>query len=141
MTIDLAITSTDLEEAAQEVLQGFPPTPTAPPEGSADPIEAQIELFGEDPAVLTIAASPPAAAALAVAFFGAETEGLTPFDLIDAVKESANVIGGAVKPLVGVLTTLSIPTVDIEQVDDASWDAEATVDYAGGTLSLRLRMV
>jgi hypothetical protein len=43
--------------------------------------------------------------------------------------------------LFGVLTTLSIPTVDIEQVDDASWDAEATVDYAGGTLSLRLRMV
>ena len=139
MTADLDITSLDLEEAAIYVLQGYPPVPAAPPAGSPDDVVAQIELLGESSATMTITASAGAAASLAVAFFGTEVHELMPPDLPDAVKELANVIGGAIKPLFGVTTTLSIPTIEVTEAGDGPSRASTTVAYADGTISLRLR--
>jgi CheY-specific phosphatase CheX len=141
MTTDLDITSLDLEEAAVYVLQGYPPALATPPAGSPDAVVAQIELLGESAAMMTIAASASAAASLAVAFFGTEVHDLMPDDLIDAVKELANVVGGAIKPLFGVTTTLSIPTIVVDEVEGRASRASASVPYASGTISLKLRSV
>ena len=62
---------------------------------------------------------------------------LVELDLADAVKESANVIGGAVKPLLNGVTTLGIPELNGELVEDTV----AVVPYYNGALTIGFRLV
>jgi hypothetical protein len=143
MTTDLDLNSLDLEEAALHVLEGYPAIRVDPPPGAPARVTAEIDLLGDVPAVLSISASPEAAAALAVAFFGTSIADLSPIESVDAVKELANVIGGAIKPLFGVATTLSIPTTDVDEPGgadpSAGWVASAHIGYAAGIIELHLR--
>ena len=132
MTVDIELTSADLEEAAYHVLSGFPAEYANPPASIDDTIKARIEISGDTTAALSVEAETHAASALAIAFFGLVGEELVEQDLIDAVKESANVIGGALKPLLHGVTTLGIPVHDGEQITDTV----AVVNYAGGNLTL-----
>lgn len=132
MTVDVELSAADLEETAIHVLSGFPPEYANPPVTSPEPIKARIEITGDTTAALSVSAETHSATALAMAFFGLSAAELTVTDLVDAVKESANVIGGALKPLLHGVTTLGIPEHNGEQIAENL----TVVPYAGGTLTL-----
>lgn len=136
MTVEIELSSADLEEAAYHVLSGFPAEHANPPATIDDTIKARIEITGDTTAALSVEAETHAASALAMAFFGISGAELTETDLVDAVKESANVIGGALKPLLHGVTTLGIPEHNGEQITDTV----ATVNYGGGNLTLGFRL-
>lgn len=133
MTTKLLVTEADLDEAGGHVLGLFTGRAGALAADLPERIDARIDIHGDRPATLHVAACTVAAAALAVSFFGDRPSELTEADLVDAVLESANVIGGAVKPLVLGSATLGIPS----RVG-TDWDAavRTTLEWGGGELTL-----
>ena len=116
MTSTMSFTSDDILEIIQAVWAAFLPdsdgvAPAAPQEGAACAISANVTISGSWNGVVSLGFSGGAAALAASTMFGIALDDVGRPDIVDAVGELVNIIGGNIKGALEGSCDLSLPLV------------------------------
>jgi chemotaxis protein CheX len=112
------------------LLEPAPPGPGDPAPG----LVAQVDVHGETPAAVAIAMDSAGARAVAERMLAGVGLGIEEADVVDAMGELANVLGGNLKALLPEGSTLTLP-----QVSRSTADVPATAPADTGGVVARVR--
>jgi chemotaxis protein CheX len=107
----------DLEVITREVWTSFldgDPSGLVPSDGdnaTDDKVTGCVHLSGAYTGAIMLQCSPPAARDAAAALFSVSPDDVTPAEVVDAMGEIANMVGGNVKSMLPGPSTLSLPSV------------------------------
>ncbi|HEY8730251.1 MAG TPA: chemotaxis protein CheX [Acidothermaceae bacterium] len=107
----------DLEVITREVWTSFldgDPSGLVPRDGddaTEDKVTGCVHLSGAYTGAIMLQCSPPAARDAAAALFSVSPDDVTPAEVVDAMGEIANMVGGNVKSMLPGPSTLSLPSV------------------------------
>ena len=123
-----AISVDDLTEITREVWGSFldpdlgNPLVPVPAEGAGD-VSAAVSVTGAWRGHVVVECSTAASRSVAAALMGIEAAEVTDADVVDALGELANIIGGNVKSLLPAPSALSLPHVVIASQAQSLWPA------------------
>lgn len=107
----------DLEVITREVWSSFldgDPSGLVPRDSdntTDDKVTGCVHLSGAYTGAIMLQCSPPAARDAAAALFSVSPDDVTPAEVVDAMGEIANMVGGNVKSMLPGPSTLSLPSV------------------------------
>ncbi|MCC9600506.1 chemotaxis protein CheX [Stieleria sp. JC731] len=90
-------------------------SPVEPPQLSDETLSATVQVSGDRNAIIQVFASHDLATKIATAMFAIEAEELAEEEILDALGEVVNVIGGNVKGIFDQECALSLPCVGVIQ--------------------------
>ncbi|OYP36320.1 chemotaxis protein CheX [Rhodopirellula sp. MGV] len=111
-------------------------SPIAPPELDAETLSASIQISGERSALIQVFASHDLATKIATAMFATEASDLAEEEILDALGEVVNVIGGNVKGVYDQECALSLPCVGTIQTPLADNAMTTAFDLGGEPITV-----
>jgi chemotaxis protein CheX len=139
----------DLEAILRDVWSALmldapaPADPGHPSEGTVDVVTATVSVTGEWNGHISVQTGYPTAAALGGAMLGIEPADVERGDLIDAMGELVNIVGGNIKAMLEPPNQLSLPHVVVGASDSYHWPGAVEMCHvdafaAGGTVSVSI---
>jgi chemotaxis protein CheX len=119
MKATIVPTTEDLEQIAEQVWSSYldpdgdKPLVLMPPEHPANDIAAMVGLSGAWQGRVVICGSTPMARAATAALLGIGDDEVSSSDILDALGELANIIGGNIKSMLPEPSLLTLPSVHI----------------------------
>ena len=111
--------------------EGANPLLLGPPAVPSQEVSASVSVTGAWRGHIVVSCSSTAARNASAALLGADLVDITPEDVVDALGELANIIGGNVKGLLPEPSALSLPVVVID--GNSRWPSVAELCRLDGT--------
>ncbi len=146
-SVDTEEVTDSIEEVLDALAATMPdllgPSPGGPDQATVEvtTFEGTIAIIGEEPAVVTVDIDGTTAAKLAVGWSLSGPEGPALSDVVDAVSEFVNIIGGAVKAEFDIESSLGLPTVETLNAATRSTDPNIitiVADHPIGRIVIRI---
>jgi chemotaxis protein CheX len=148
MTVTLEPSIVDLEAIVRDVWSALMLDDSVhvdgPPAADADAVvTATVSVTGGWSGHIAVQTAYPTAAALGAAMLGIDAESVQHADLVDAMGELVNIVGGNVKALLEPPNQLSLPHVVIGSADGHHWPKAVQMcrldaPVAGGTVAVSI---